>query len=62
MEFEPKGQQQSKERPFRSGPGETPASPDFRFILTSAPTLHEVLARPMVYEAWLAKAKEALNG
>jgi hypothetical protein len=30
-------------------------------LLASAPEVHEVLARPMVYEAWLAKAKEALN-
>lgn len=45
-----------------TGEGQTAASPDFRGILASAPTLHEVLARPMVYEAWLKKAQEALNG
>ena len=40
----------------------TPASPDFRAILASAPSVEEVLGKPDVYRAWLAKAKEALNG
>lgn len=35
---------------------------DYKAILASAPSLHDVLARPMVYEAWLKKAQEAVNG
>ena len=31
-------------------------------ILRAAPSLHDVLARPMVYEAWLKKVQEAVNG
>lgn len=35
--------------------------PDFRAMLSSAPTVNEVLAHPDRYEAWLTKAQEALN-
>lgn len=38
------------------------AKPDYKAILASAPSLHEVLGRPMVYEAWLKKVQEAVNG
>lgn len=32
-----------------------------RAILAAAPSVNEVLAKPMVYEAWLKKVQEALN-
>lgn len=48
---------QSEPEPINS----TPASPDFRAILASAPSMPEVLARPSAYEAWRKKAQEALN-
>lgn len=30
-------------------------------LLREAPSVHDVLARPMVYEAWLKKAQEAID-
>ena len=33
-----------------------------RVVMAQAPTVHDILARPMVYEAWLKKAQEAVNG
>lgn len=42
------------------------ATPDYKMILqavvATAPSVTDVLARPMVYEAWLKKAQDALNG
>lgn len=38
------------------------AAPTPAEVLAAAPTVAEVLARPFVYEAWLKKAQEALNG
>lgn len=31
-------------------------------LLAKAPSVEEVLGKPDVYRAWLAKAQEALNG